>query len=90
MRERKRLLGDEKQAETVKEGVLVGEEGGEFGKVEGIRADKNEGKEEEGEGKGGKQEVYVLDGGFVKWQEKYGDDERLTEGWVRDIWEDGY
>ncbi|KAI9835232.1 MAG: hypothetical protein M1837_003883, partial [Sclerophora amabilis] len=35
------------------------------------------------------QEVYVLDGGFVKWQEKYGPDERLTEGWVKDIWEDG-
>lgn len=34
------------------------------------------------------QEVYVLEGGFVRWQEAFGSDERLTEGWVRDIWED--
>lgn len=33
-----------------------------------------------------KQAVYVLDGGFVRWQEKYGPDERLTEKWVEDIW----
>ncbi|KZF25433.1 Rhodanese-like protein [Xylona heveae TC161] len=33
------------------------------------------------------QQVYVLQGGFVKWQEKYGSDERLTEGYVKDIWE---
>ncbi|KAI9748631.1 MAG: hypothetical protein M4579_007162 [Chaenotheca gracillima] len=36
---------------------------------------------------GKEQEVYVLDGGFTKWQEKYGPDERLTEAWARDIWE---
>ncbi|KAK2775949.1 hypothetical protein FQN53_002937 [Emmonsiellopsis sp. PD_33] len=35
-----------------------------------------------------KQSVYVLDGGFVKWQEKYGPDERLTVAWVRDVWEE--
>ena len=34
------------------------------------------------------QEVYVLDKGFVGWQEKYGNDERLTEGYVADIWTD--
>ncbi|GAB1211915.1 hypothetical protein ATERTT37_001039 [Aspergillus terreus] len=33
-----------------------------------------------------KQEVYVLEGGFVQWQEKYGKDERLTEAYVEDIW----
>ncbi|KID75586.1 CDC25-like phosphatase YCH1 [Metarhizium brunneum] len=33
------------------------------------------------------QEVYVLDRGFVGWQQVYGDDERLTEGYVKDIWE---
>ena len=32
------------------------------------------------------QEVYVLDGGFVKWQEKYGKDTRLTDAYVEDIW----
>ncbi|KAJ5804912.1 Rhodanese-like domain-containing protein [Penicillium riverlandense] len=33
-----------------------------------------------------KQQVYVLEGGFVQWQEKYGNDERLTEAYVEDIW----
>jgi rhodanese-related sulfurtransferase len=37
-----------------------------------------------------KQEVYVLEGGFSMWQAKYGADDRLTEGWVRDLWVDGY
>jgi rhodanese-related sulfurtransferase len=36
------------------------------------------------------QKVYVLDGGFVRWQEKFGEDKRLTEGYVKDIWEYGY
>ncbi|KAM0801702.1 Rhodanese-like domain-containing protein [Usnea florida] len=36
------------------------------------------------------QEVYVLDKGFVGWQEKYGNDERLTEGYVADIWTNYY
>lgn len=35
-----------------------------------------------------KQTVYVLDGGFTMWQAKYGEDETLTEGYVRDIWID--
>ncbi|OJD14898.1 hypothetical protein ACJ73_09032 [Blastomyces percursus] len=35
-----------------------------------------------------KQTVFVLDGGFVRWQEKYGEDQRLTQGYVKDIWED--
>ncbi|KHN99815.1 Rhodanese-like protein [Metarhizium album ARSEF 1941] len=36
---------------------------------------------------GTQQEVYVLDRGFVGWQQAYGSDERLTEGYVKDIWE---
>jgi hypothetical protein len=32
--------------------------------------------------------VYVLEGGFTMWQAKYGEDEKLTEGYVRDIWMD--
>ncbi|KAG6007320.1 hypothetical protein E4U21_006131 [Claviceps maximensis] len=32
------------------------------------------------------QEVVVLDRGFVGWQQAYGDDERLTEGYVKEIW----
>jgi Cdc25 family phosphatase len=33
--------------------------------------------------------VVVLQGGFTEWQEKYGSDEKLTEGWQKDIWEMG-
>ncbi|KAK2759375.1 hypothetical protein FQN54_002853 [Arachnomyces sp. PD_36] len=33
-----------------------------------------------------KQDVYVLEGGFVQWQEKYGEDSNLTEAYVKDIW----
>lgn len=36
------------------------------------------------------QEVYVLDKGFVGWQEKYGKDKRLTEAYAEDIWTDYY
>ncbi|KAE8158356.1 Rhodanese-like domain-containing protein [Aspergillus tamarii] len=35
-----------------------------------------------------KQEVFVLEGGFVQWQEKYGKDTRLTEAYVEDIWQE--
>lgn len=43
------------------------------------------------EGKEGKiQTVCVLDRGFVGWQEVYGTDEKLTEGYRKDLWEDGY
>ncbi|KAL1632944.1 Cdc25 phosphatase Ibp1 [Neofusicoccum ribis] len=38
----------------------------------------------------GEQDVCVLEGGFVKWQEKYGTDETVTEGYLKDIWEYGY
>ncbi len=36
------------------------------------------------------QAVYVLDRGFVGWQEVYGTDEHLTEGYVKELWELGY
>jgi rhodanese-related sulfurtransferase len=55
---------------------------------------QKEGKEKNksGEGPGsidaGKEpEVCVLEGGFGVWQAKYGEDERLTEGFVKDLWE---
>ncbi|QVM09527.1 hypothetical protein D8B26_004185 [Coccidioides posadasii str. Silveira] len=41
-----------------------------------------------GEEEGIKQRVYVLDGGFLRWQEKYGEDQSLTEAYVKDIWLD--
>lgn len=34
------------------------------------------------------QKVCVLRGGFSKWQEAHGSDERLTEAYVKDLWED--
>lgn len=50
-------------------------------------------KEEGGKGPSGtqvkKQKVYVLQGGFTMWQEKYGQDKDLTEGYEKDIWEFG-
>jgi rhodanese-related sulfurtransferase len=42
------------------------------------------GSKEEGQG----QKVVVLKGGFTEWQEKFGRDERLTEGWEKGVWED--
>ncbi|QSZ31897.1 hypothetical protein DSL72_001466 [Monilinia vaccinii-corymbosi] len=36
------------------------------------------------------QKVYVLDRGFVGWQEIYGEDTRLTEGYRKEIWQHGY
>jgi hypothetical protein len=36
------------------------------------------------------QKVYVLDRGFVGWQERFGEDERLTEGYSKELWKDGY
>lgn len=50
-------------------------------------------KEAEAEAKakaGKQQQVYVLDRGFVGWQEAYGSDERLTEAYRKELWEDGY
>ncbi|KAK3294541.1 uncharacterized protein B0H64DRAFT_475989 [Chaetomium fimeti] len=43
-----------------------------------------------GGGDGKVQKVVVLDRGFVGWQEVYGTDERLTEGYRKELWEDGY
>ncbi|CAI7585849.1 unnamed protein product [Penicillium bialowiezense] len=34
------------------------------------------------------QQVFVLDGGFVEWQQKYGNDAKLTEAYAADIWEE--
>ncbi|KPI43837.1 Arsenate 2.1 [Cyphellophora attinorum] len=34
--------------------------------------------------------VCVLEGGFGMWQARYGEDERLTEAYVKDLWEDAY
>ncbi|KAI9710332.1 MAG: hypothetical protein M1820_002827 [Bogoriella megaspora] len=48
-----------------------------------------EGTDKEQGTAGTQQKIYVLDGGFVSWQEKFGEDEKLTEGYQKDIWEFG-
>ncbi|KTW29625.1 phosphatase YCH1 [Pneumocystis jirovecii RU7] len=32
--------------------------------------------------------VYVLRGGFSEWQKKYGEDEKLTEGYNKELWKE--
>ncbi|KAF1834080.1 Cdc25 family phosphatase-like protein Ibp1 [Decorospora gaudefroyi] len=51
------------------------------------RTESREEVHEKGSGK--KQKVYVLEGGFTMWQEKYGENESLTEGYHKDVWEFG-
>lgn len=34
--------------------------------------------------------ITILRGGFAKWQEDYGDDPSLTQGYQKDIWKYGY
>lgn len=54
---------------------------------------KEEGWEDVQEGGSGQkkeQKVYILERGFVGWQEEFGEDVRLTEGWRKEIWKDGY
>jgi rhodanese-related sulfurtransferase len=74
LREKERLEG---VGQTGSKGVV---------EEKGAGVDKD-GKDAGKEGK--KQQVVVLRGGFTEWQEKFGRDERLTEGWKKDIWEDG-
>lgn len=33
------------------------------------------------------QKLYILEGGFEVWQEKYGEDQSLTEGYRKDVWD---
>ena len=36
------------------------------------------------------QEIFILDGGFVKWQELYGTNKQLTEAYAEDVWKYDY
>jgi len=55
---------------------------------EEVRDDQDAEWEDVGEKK--QQKVYVLDRGFVGWQERFGEDTRLTEAYRKEIWQDGY
>ncbi len=58
-------------------------------KEEGEKAEGQDGEWEDVEERK-EQKVYVLDRGFVGWQERYGEDPRLTEGYRKEIWKEGY
>ena len=88
IRERDRLLGLGGHLES---GSGVGEV------LKKNREDKMAGGDEDADGEWEdapeekkEQKVYVLDRGFVGWQERYGEDTRLTEGYRKEIWKDGY
>jgi hypothetical protein len=81
IRERDRLLGL---------GAKVGEGGGGEEASRKNAEDKELTVEKVEVEKKMEQKVYVLDRGFVGWQEKYGEDSRLTEGYRKEIWRDGY
>ncbi|KAF1946835.1 Rhodanese-like protein [Clathrospora elynae] len=56
----------------------------------GGKAGEKEDEDEGGKGRDDRgQKVYVLKGGFTEWQEKYGQDNNLTEAYSKDIWEFG-
>lgn len=80
--EEEKVKVDKKIAEEGLSGEDVKHAVGDTGKVKEVEATQEE-KEE-----GKQQEVWVLDGGFVKWQERYGTDDRLTEDYAPDIWND--
>lgn len=89
IRERERLLGPGAKTK-MESGSGVGEVMRKNKELEGKGEDKDaewEDVEEEGVKE---QKVYVLDRGFVGWQERYGEDSRLTEGYRKEIWKGGY
>lgn len=58
--------------------------------AEGADGEEKKKKEEVKEKKPVNQRVFVLDRGFVGWQEAFGEDDRLTEGYSKELWKDGY
>ncbi|TGO11384.1 hypothetical protein BTUL_0111g00340 [Botrytis tulipae] len=86
IRERERIMGAGagmsagSVGEAMKKNKEAAENKGDDGEWEDVE-EKSEKKE---------QKVYVLDQGFVGWQEIYGEDSRLTEGYRKEIWENGY
>lgn len=56
-------------------------------KEEGAASEGNDSRQDEKKAPVA-QRVCVLRGGFSKWQEAHGPDDRLTEAYVKDLWED--
>jgi Cdc25 family phosphatase len=86
IRERERLLGVGAKLES---GSGIGEVMKKNREEEGQKADADAEWEDVEEEKK-EQKVYVLDRGFVGWQERFGEDTRLTEGYRKEIWKEGY
>lgn len=84
LRERERLLGAEPTSSTIAHAMKKS------ANEDHKSQERNEEWEDVKEDTKKKQQVYVLDRGFVGWQEVYGEDKRLTEAYVKDIWKDGY
>jgi hypothetical protein len=84
IRERERLLGSKQAEEPTGESARTdGESGSSSTSSSSSSSSSSQSKVKE-------QKVWVLDRGFVGWQEQYGTDERLTEGYRKELWEDGY
>ena len=90
IRERERLLG---LAAKIEAGSSAGEV---LKKNAEDKIDAKDGQQDgvwediSGEGAKKEQKVYILDRGFVGWQEQFGEDSRLTEGYRKEIWKEGY
>ncbi|KAB5577953.1 hypothetical protein GE09DRAFT_1214167 [Coniochaeta sp. 2T2.1] len=82
VRERERMFPASVRKRTAEGQKKTGE-----GEGEGEAVEENKGEEKEVEEE---QKIYVLDQGFVGWQQVYADDERLTEGYRKEVWENGY
>ncbi|KAK3337961.1 hypothetical protein B0H65DRAFT_477342 [Neurospora tetraspora] len=87
IRERERLMPKEVETKltSAADSAAVEEAVG----ADGEGKEKKE-EEEEEKKKPVNQKVFVLDRGFVGWQEAFGLDERLTEGYSKELWKDGY
>ncbi|RDW90959.1 hypothetical protein BP5796_02124 [Coleophoma crateriformis] len=81
LRERERLIGPSTSIGKAMEKSAAESKAAKDSNEEWVDVNEDEKKE---------QKVYVLDRGFVGWQEVYGEDTRLTEGYRKEIWADGY
>jgi hypothetical protein len=90
LRERERLLGAGSKigsaGDTQDAKAGQKEEGGKEGEGE----QDADGEWEDVEDEPREQKVYVLDEGFVGWVQRFAEDPRLTEGYRKEIWKDGY
>lgn len=87
IRERERLFGS---GTRVGEALKKNKVDADSEAAEGQKSAEQNEEWEDVQDKKVEQKVYVLDRGFVGWQERFGEDTRLTEGYRKEIWRDGY